>query len=94
MRSASWGFLLRVYVPPLDFTGGVPVIFWQIGRRARSALAFLSAKIRCIGILARIYDAAADGAGSGEIIMQHLTIASSDRPLQREKLFGEAPENL
>jgi hypothetical protein len=94
LRSPSWGFLLRIYVLSFDFTGGVPVIFWQIRRRARSALAFLAAKIRCIGVLARIDDAPADGAGSGEIIMQHLTIASSNRPLQREELFGEAPEDL
>jgi len=44
--------------------------------------------------LARIDDAPADGAGAGEIVMQHLTIAGADRPLQREELFGEAAEDL
>ena len=44
--------------------------------------------------MARIDDAPADGAGAGEIIMQHLTIAGADRPLQREELFGEAAEDL
>ena len=41
-----------------------------------------------------INDAPADGAGSGEIIVQHLTIPGADRPLQRKELFGEAAQDL
>ena len=46
------------------------------------------------GVLARLDDAAADGAGAGEVGVQVRPVAEADGALQREELLGEAAEDV
>ena len=52
------------------------------------------AEVRRRDVLPGIDDPPADRAGSGEIIEEHVAVAGADRPLKREKLFGETAEDL
>ena len=49
-----------------------------------------AAKIGGVGVLTGLNDAAANGAGSGKIRMQLVTISHADRTLKHEQLFGKA----
>ena len=53
-----------------------------------------SAEVRRGGVLAGLDDAAADGAGAGEVGVERVAVAHADGTLQDEELLGEAAEDV
>src|SRR5690349_363330 len=54
----------------------------------------LPAEIRCGGILADLEDAAADGAGAGEMVEQRLAIVAADSAGELREILVEGAEHL
>ena len=62
--------------------------------RALSAFFASRPKFGAARVLAGVDDFAADGAGSGEEVEQHVAVAPADRALQPRQVFGEAAQDF